>query len=84
MSTNWLNEAMNTETTLEDVTKLNAAFSVHWTTAPSANQVYLRNNKSDCSKRLRCFPTCCSDGHATKSFCGNELSAIITSPLYVT
>ncbi len=82
MAASWLTEAMNiSESKDEDNIDISSAFSINWTVAPSDNQVYLRNNKSDCSKRLRCFPTCCSDGHATKSFCGNEISAIVSSPM---
>ena len=55
--------------------------SIEWKIAPDPGAVFLRNNKSDCSKRLRCFPKCCNAGHALKTFCGNEISCTLSTKL---
>lgn len=36
---------------------------------------YLRNNKANGSKNIRCFPCCCEGGHSQKGFCGQPVHA---------
>ena len=35
---------------------------------------YIRNNKSNGQKNLRCFPHCAADGHKKSGFCGGSVS----------
>lgn len=34
---------------------------------------YLRNNKANGMKNLRCFPHCCAEGHHDSGFCGSSV-----------
>ncbi|RYG61201.1 hypothetical protein EON64_18755, partial [archaeon] len=36
---------------------------------------YLRNNKANGSKNIRCFPCCSANGHSFKGFCGQPVLA---------
>ena len=36
---------------------------------------YVRNNKANNTKNLRCFPECSTIGHRARCFCGREVSA---------
>ena len=36
---------------------------------------YTRNNKDPFSKRVRCFPDCCKNGHKNRSYCGRPIFA---------
>ena len=40
--------------------------------------VYLRNDKKENIKNMRCFPTCCIDGHYTSGFCGEAVHCQVT------
>ena len=44
---------------------------------------YSRNNKSVSEKRLRCFPHCNTSGHRNQGFCGDDIIALYTTPLYI-
>ena len=35
---------------------------------------YIRNNKSNGQKNIRCFPRCAKTGHRKAGFCGSNLS----------
>lgn len=43
------------------------------------NNNYLRNNKCDGEKNIRCFPQCCSTGHCKVGFCGSSVRAVLTA-----
>jgi hypothetical protein len=43
----------------------------------SKSTSYLRNNKADGEKNVRCFPECSSDGHCASGFCGSSIKAIL-------
>jgi hypothetical protein len=42
---------------------------------------YQRNNKSEHSKRLRCFPNCCTEGHKTSGFCGTGIEILLRTKM---
>eukprot|EP01031_Cornospumella_fuschlensis_P032592 gene32592-39407_t len=39
---------------------------------------YLRNNKANGSKNIRCYPCCSANGHSFKGFCGQPVLARLT------
>lgn len=47
------------------------------------NPYYQRNNKSEHSKRLRCFPDCSLKGHQSSGFCGRSIVVRLCTKLYV-
>lgn len=42
------------------------------------NAPYLRNNRSNGVKSLRCFPTCSDPHHVEAGFCGQPITALLT------
>ena len=54
-------------------------FIVDITSSISDDVTYLRNNKAEGEKNVRCFPQCNSDGHCSSSFCGSSIKATLSA-----
>lgn len=53
-------------------------FLVELVSKMNENACYLRNNKADGEKNVRCFPECRAGGHCDSGFCGSSIKAILT------
>ena len=53
-------------------------FSVELISKMNKNACYLRNNKADGEKNVRCFPECRAEGHCNSGFCGSSIKALLT------
>ena len=54
-------------------------FRLDFSTNFETEKPYLRNNKADGEKNIRCFPQCKSSGHCRIGFCGSSICCVLTA-----
>lgn len=76
-------ETLKRKYPLQDDNKkiISGADNTQWNLLFSSSSVqsesYIRNNRSNGCKNLRCFPTCRKEGHVQSGFCGDEYAVVI-------